>query len=104
MPSSSGQDKPPRFGKLAVAPAYRVVFETIEREILAGRLAPGTRLPSETALAEQFGVNRSTAREGLRLLEQTGLVDRRAGRRLHAAVPRTTIWRRGPAGRCASGR
>ncbi|MEQ8604197.1 MAG: FCD domain-containing protein [Marivibrio sp.] len=73
--------------KLAVAPTYRVVAETIEREIMEGRLKPGDRLPSETALADQLGVNRSTAREGLRLLEQTGLVERKSGRRLHAAVP-----------------
>ncbi|MBP5855418.1 FadR family transcriptional regulator [Marivibrio halodurans] len=75
------------FRKLAVAPTYRVVAETIEREIMEGRLQPGDRLPSETALAEQLGVNRSTAREGLRLLEQTGLVERKSGRRLHAAIP-----------------
>ncbi|WP_235830268.1 FadR/GntR family transcriptional regulator [Algihabitans albus] len=78
----------PHFAKLKVAPAYRVVFETIEEEILSGRLRPGDRLPSETALAGQLGVNRSTAREGLRLLEQTGLVRREGGRRLFAAVPR----------------
>jgi DNA-binding FadR family transcriptional regulator len=64
-----------------------VVADTIEREIMEGRLQPGDRLPSETALAEQMGVNRSTAREGLRLLEQTGLVERKSGRRLHAAIP-----------------
>lgn len=75
------------FRKLAVAPTYKVVAETIEREIMEGRLQPGDRLPSETALAEQMGVNRSTAREGLRLLEQTGLVERKSGRRLHAAIP-----------------
>ena len=77
----------PHFSKLELAPAYRVVFETIEREILEGRLKPGDRLPSETALADQFGVHRSTTREGLRLLEQSGLVQRRGGRRLFATVP-----------------
>lgn len=78
----------PRFAKLGLAPAYRVVFETIEEEILSGRLKPGERLPSETSLADQLGVNRSTAREGLRLLEETGLVRREEGRRLFAAIPR----------------
>ncbi len=81
-------EREPRFAKLGVAPAYRVVFETIEEEILSGRLRPGERLPSETDLADQLGVNRSTAREGLRLLEQTGLVRREEGRRLFAAIPR----------------
>lgn len=78
----------PQFARLGHAPAYRVVFETIERAILQGRLRPDDRLPAETALAEQLGVNRSTTREGLRLLEQSGLVQRRGGRRLFAAVPR----------------
>lgn len=82
-----GEDEP-QFTRLDLAPAYRVVFETIEREILEGRLKPGDRLPSETALAQQLGVHRSTTREGLRLLEQSGLVQRRGGRRLFAAVPR----------------
>lgn len=31
-------------------------------------------MPAETALAAQFGVNRSTVREGTRSLEQNGLV------------------------------
>ena len=86
--SADSEAREPHFAKLNVAPAYRVVFETIEEEILSGRLRPGDRLPSETALAGQLGVNRSTAREGLRLLEQTGLVRREGGRRLFAAVPR----------------
>lgn len=81
-------DHEPQFTRLDLTPAYRVVFETIEREILQGRLKPGDRLPSETALADQLGVHRSTTREGLRLLEQSGLVQRRSGRRLFAAVPR----------------
>jgi len=95
--ASGGTEPPaePRFAKLAIAPAYRIVFETIEQEILHGRLQPGERLPSETALAAQLGVNRSTAREGLRLLEQTGLVERRDGRRLFAAVPRRDGLTRG---------
>ena len=77
----------PGLGRLAVAPTYRVVAETIERAIMEGRYRPGDRLPTESALAAELGVNRSTAREGLRLLEQTGLVERRSGRRLHVAVP-----------------
>jgi GntR family transcriptional regulator, transcriptional repressor for pyruvate dehydrogenase complex len=75
------------FGKLDVAPAYRVVFETIERLIMSGRLKPGDVLPTETELAEQFSINRSTLREGIRLLEQNGLVVRGAAKRLTIAVP-----------------
>lgn len=69
-------------------PAYRLVFETIEREMMEGTLRVGDRLPTETDLAARFGMNRSTTREGLRLLEESGLVERRKGRRLYAAAPR----------------
>jgi GntR family transcriptional repressor for pyruvate dehydrogenase complex len=73
--------------KIALRPTYLIVADRIEREIMEGRLRPGDRLPTETALAEDLGVNRSTMREGLRLMEQAGLVERRSGRRLYVAVP-----------------
>lgn len=72
---------------LKISPTYRIVADTIEQAIMDGRMQPGSQLPSETALSAQLGINRSTAREGLRLLEQSGLVARRASRRLHVAVP-----------------
>lgn len=76
------------FGKIDVSPAYKVVCDAIEKQILAGQLEEGDQLPTETDLAGQLGVNRSTVREGLRLLEQRGLLRRGNGRRLHVAVPR----------------
>lgn len=72
---------------LRTSPTYRIVADTIEEAIMDGRMRPGAQLPTETALAAQLGINRSTAREGLRLLEQSGLVARSASRRLHVAVP-----------------
>ncbi|MEF2547174.1 FCD domain-containing protein [Aurantimonas sp. E1-2-R+4] len=82
------QDTATHFAAIESAPAYRLVFETIEREILDGRLALGDRLPTEAELAARLGVHRSTTREGLRLLEESGLVQRRTGRRLYASAPR----------------
>ena len=75
------------FQRLKIAPAYRAVSDEIERGILNGLLAPGTALPTEQALAERFGVNRSTVREAIRRIEQDGLLQRRAGRRLYVALP-----------------
>lgn len=69
-------------------PAYRVVAEAIERNILTGKLKAGDRLPSEIELAKQFGVHRSTVREGIRLLEQSGLVSRFGRTTLEVTLPR----------------
>lgn len=48
--------------------------------VLAGRFAPGEKLPSERELAEKFGVSRPTVREVLRGLSDQGLVEIRAAR------------------------
>ena len=92
-PSSLGepdgaQQTDTRFSAVESTPTYRLVFESIERAILEGRLRLGDRLPTESELSAQFGVHRSTTREGLRLLEQSGLAERGDGRRLYAAAPR----------------
>jgi DNA-binding FadR family transcriptional regulator len=70
------------FARLELEPAYRKVAEVIGARILARTLREGERLPSETELARQFGVNRSTVREALRELESRGLVQRRRGSKL----------------------
>jgi GntR family transcriptional repressor for pyruvate dehydrogenase complex len=82
------QQSASQFEKLNVKRAYQAVSQAIEDGILNGKFKPGHQLPSEFDLASQFGVNRSTVREGLRLLEQNGLVAREAGKRLHITLPR----------------
>jgi DNA-binding FadR family transcriptional regulator len=69
------------FKPLEREPAYLKVFRAIEARIADGTLEDGAHLPTEAELCEQFGVTRSTVREGLRLLEQTGLVQR-AGKKI----------------------
>ncbi|WP_321342127.1 FCD domain-containing protein [Breoghania sp.] len=76
-----------RFNKIKVPAAYQMVADAIEREIMSGRLRPGDQVGTEAELVRQFGVNRSTVREGIRLLEQSGLVQREAGRKLHVCPP-----------------
>lgn len=75
------------FDKIDAVPVYRLVFDSIERQILSGQLRKGDLLPTETRLAEQFGVNRSSVREGIRLLEQSGFVERKTGKRLQVTIP-----------------
>ena len=76
------------FEPLVPQPAYGRVAAAIEQRILDRRLRPGDPLPTETDLARQFGVNRSTVREALRRLESGGLVGRDAGaKRLRVTRP-----------------
>ena len=71
-----------RFEQILIEPAYRKVAAAIGERILSRTLREGERLPPETELARQFGVNRSTVREALRELESGGLVKRRPGSKL----------------------
>lgn len=76
-----------QFEKLNVPSAYQVVSREIRRSIVSGELKPGDHLPSEAELAGQFGVNRSTVREGIRQLENDGFVRREGRKRLYVSVP-----------------
>jgi GntR family transcriptional regulator, transcriptional repressor for pyruvate dehydrogenase complex len=75
-------DTAEKFARINAPRAYQLVAEAVEREIESGRLRAGQPLGSEAELVKQFGVNRSTVREGIRMLEQAGLVHRDSSRRL----------------------
>lgn len=60
--------------------AYRRVYDALKRQILDGRYEPGDRIATESELCEQFGVSRITSRHALKLLEDQGLLSRKAGR------------------------
>lgn len=49
----------------------------IEARILSGDLAPGTRLPTELDLMDQFGCSRMTVSKALSALATAGLIERR---------------------------
>src|SRR5215470_7268343 len=55
------------------------VFEQLRDAILDGRFATGTKLPPERELALEFGVNRTSVREAIKVLESLGLVVVRQG-------------------------
>ena len=65
------------------------VFEWLREAILAGRYAPGERLPTQRALAADLEVNIASVREALGRLEQLRLVDVR-----HGDATRVLDWRR----------
>jgi GntR family transcriptional regulator, galactonate operon transcriptional repressor len=57
-----------------------VVVEELADRIISGSLAEGVVLPTESALCEAFGFSRTSIREGLKLLQQRGLVRVEQGR------------------------
>lgn len=57
-----------------------VVVEELGHQIISGRLATGAILPTEPSLCELFGLSRTVIREGVKLLEERGLVRVEQGR------------------------
>ncbi len=60
-------------------PLYLQVIDRIKADIDNNVYKEGEQLPSEFELAKQLGVSRATLREGLRLLEEEGIVVQRHG-------------------------
>jgi DNA-binding FadR family transcriptional regulator len=68
---------------IKAAPAVKTgerIARHIADRVSAGSLLPGDQLPSEVELINQLGVSRGSLREGLRLLEATGVIVVRNGR------------------------
>ena len=59
--------------------APQEIVHQVRRQILAGLLERGSKLPSEQELMRTFNVSRQTLREALRVLEVQGLLEIRAG-------------------------
>jgi GntR family transcriptional regulator, histidine utilization repressor len=58
---------------------YAAVKASLKQRIAQGGWQPGTRLPSERELVQQFGCARMTVHRALRELEEEGLIERRQG-------------------------
>jgi DNA-binding FadR family transcriptional regulator len=57
-----------------------VVVEDLARRIISGALPAQAPLPTEEALCREFGFSRTVMREGLKLLEERGLIRVEQGR------------------------
>src|SRR5450631_2007556 len=67
---------------------YRKVAEDIKAAIAAGGYAAGTRLPSESDLAESYSVSRGTVRQAFAALRADGVIaSRRGARRIVLGAP-----------------
>lgn len=63
----------------AALPKHAQVSEMLIRDIAAGRLADGVRLPPEKEMAESMGIAVGTLRKALGALAEKGLLDRVQG-------------------------
>ncbi len=61
-------------------PLYYQIETILRRQILSGELPPGSPLPSEGSLGQEFNVSRITVRRALSILEDDGLILRQRGR------------------------
>jgi len=65
----------------SLKPMYRTmhgqVVQAIGLDVVTGRFAPGTPLPTEPALCEELGVSRGALREAVKALAAKGLVELR---------------------------
>jgi GntR family transcriptional regulator len=60
-------------------PLYLQLANRLEEQIRCGEIGIGSRLPSETALAQDSGLNRNTVRQAIALLVHKGLVEKQKG-------------------------
>lgn len=63
---------------------HEEIVAIIQKQIMDGTIAPGSKLPPEREMAETFNVNRATVREALRKLENLDLVEIKHGDGLYA--------------------
>ena len=70
-------------------PLYQQIEGHLRQSILAGALAPATRLPAARQLADALTVSRITVENAYAALEADGLVERRSGSGTYVLVPDT---------------
>jgi GntR family transcriptional repressor for pyruvate dehydrogenase complex len=94
-----GQDQLVKFKSLERGPSLpQEIVASLTGALFAGELRPGDRLPSEQALATEFGVARTVVREAISQLKYDGVVQSRVGVGAFIAQPQErTAFRISPA-------
>ncbi len=70
----------PRFDPHGPDLVYVLIADDIAKQVQAGKLVPGQRLPGEDDLAAEYGVARMTLRRAMRELRERGIVRTVAGK------------------------
>lgn len=73
-------------------PGYEIAAERILEYIVEQELPPGTRLPTESALAEIVGMSRTIVREAVKILSALGRLSVQRGRGIYVAKPPEAPW------------
>jgi GntR family transcriptional repressor for pyruvate dehydrogenase complex len=68
----------------------RLIEKQIKSLVLKGRLLPGDKLPSQRRLVRELQVSRSSLREGLQMLETSGIVKIIPGKGTYIQQPRVS--------------
>ena len=75
-----------------LVPLHVQISDFIRGEIEAGRLQPGSRLPPERRIADQFGVSLAPVRQALLALVAEGYLERRQGDGTFVRDPKVHEW------------
>src|SRR6266404_7485271 len=75
MPPKQPQSRP----KPADSRVTAQLIASIKKLIADGSVVPGSRFPPERKLAKEFGVNRASLRQALKVLEIMGVLTQRVG-------------------------
>ncbi len=76
--------------RVTAQPLHERVVQQVVQQIVGGMMPPGTTLPPEPELAQQFGVSRTVIREAVRVLVAKGLIAVRHGSGM--CVQPTDAW------------
>ncbi len=60
-------------------PLYHQLADILTERIRSGLYGPGDAVPSETAIAKQYGIGRPTVRQSMDILVRKGLLERKRG-------------------------
>jgi GntR family transcriptional regulator, transcriptional repressor for pyruvate dehydrogenase complex len=79
-PHSAASHNGPAFEPITRETLSAQIRDQLLERILNGTLEPGSRVPSERSLSEQFGVARTSVREAMQGLISLGVIERRGNR------------------------
>src|ERR1700726_982642 len=87
MPSPSSASRRP----VADTRVTAMLIAKFKQLISRGSIAPGSKFPPERELAKEFGVNRASLRQALKVLEIMGVITQRVGDGTYLSASAETI-------------